>query len=254
VFFASDAEPFLDGRDWATLIELINEDFAGLGSEPSVPEEPTRWLLYRYDRAAQAGGIEPRLMPLPDDVRSSLSLALDREVAEFARERSATLASYEPGTSTVVIEFARGGPEGLQPPLPDPHGYQYSLRFLSDQILHRASILYVWVTPDESRRRNDDRARPGRDGDASILHHGVPEAVMRADYGSDDLMDLLGAGSGDAVEVQRGAQHHHVPTVVFDNRIDQTSFLRADPATWDPRAMADLHRSLQKAFQRLRHG
>lgn len=250
-FFTSDAEPFLDGRDWATLIELINEDFAALGSEPTVPEEPTQWLLDRYDRAAQAGGIEPRLMPLPDDVRSSLSLALDREVAEFARERSATLASYEAGTSTVVIEFARGGPEGLQPPLPEPHGYQYSLRFLSDEILRRASILYVWVTPEESRRRNDDRARPGRDGDASILHHGVPEAVMRGDYGTDDLLHLLEAGSGDAVEIRRGGHRYRLPTAVFDNRVDHTSFLRGDPATWDSRAVAALHQALQTAFEGL---
>ena len=76
-------------------------------------------------------------------------------------------------------------------PIEPPHGYPYSLGQLSPEILDRASILYVWVTPEESRRRNNERARPGRDGDASILHHGVPEAVMLGDYGTDDLPWLM---------------------------------------------------------------
>ena len=254
VFFASDAEPFLDGRDWATLIALVDEDFAALGSAPDVPGDPTRGLLDRYDRAGLVGDIEPRFAPLPGSVLTALSATLDDEIAEFARKRSATLGSYEPGNSTVVIEFARGGPEGVEPPLPDPHGYQYSLRFLSDDILGRASILYVWVTPDESRSRNEERARPGRAGDASILHHGVPEAVMRGDYGSDDLVYLLEAGGGGAVEVRRGDERHRIPARVFDNRVDHTSFLRADPAAWDPTATAGLHQALTEAFRGLAPG
>lgn len=254
VFFASDAEPFLDGRDWATLIALVNEDFAALGSAPAVPDEPTRWLLDRYDRAGLVGGVEPRFDPLPESVRSGLAATLDDEITEFARQRSLTLASYASGDSTVVIEFARGGPEGVEPPLPDPHGYQYSLRFLSDDILGRASILYVWVTPEESRRRNEERARPGRAGDASILHHGVPDTVMRGDYGSDDLVHLLEAVGDGAIEIRRGGDRHRVPTSVFDNRVDHTSFLRADPATWSPTATAHLHRALTEAFRGLAPG
>ena len=122
---------------------------------------------------------------------------------------------------------------------------------MSDDLLSRASILYVWVTPGESRRRNEERSRPGRDGDASILHHGVPEAVMRGDYGSDDLIHLLEAGGGHAIEVRHGGGRHRIPTSVFDNRQDHTSFLRADPTTWDPAATADLHQALTEAFRGL---
>jgi hypothetical protein len=252
VFFVAHDQPFLDGRDWATLIALVNEDYTTLGTAPGVPDSPTAWLVDRFDRAGSVAGIEPRLGGLPQAVLHAMAIELDDEVASFARERTATLASYEPATSTVVIEFARGGPEGVDPPLPEPHGYAYSLRFLSDAIIERASALHVWVTPEESRRRNVERARPGLDGDASILHHGVPEVVMRGDYGVDDFPWMLEQGGGDAIEVVRADGTDRIPAAVFDNRTDHTSFLRADPSEWDPTHVADLHAELQAAFTTLR--
>jgi len=252
VFFAAHDQPFLDGRDWATLIALVNEDYAALGTAPAVADHPTAWLVERFDRAGSVAGIETRLGDLPQAVLDAMALELDDEVASFARERTATLASYEPGMSTVVIEFARGGPEGTEPPLPEPHGYAYSVRFLSDEIIERASALHVWVTPEESRRRNVERAKPGPDGDASILHHGVPEVVMRGDYGVDDFPWLLHQGGGDAIEVMRAHGTARIPAAVFDNRTDHTSFLRANPSEWDPTQVADLHTELEAAFATLR--
>jgi len=252
VFFAAHDRPFLDGRDWATLIALVNEDHAALGTVPAVAEHPTAWLVDRFDRAGVVAGIEPRLGALPQAVLDAMALELDDEVAAFARERTAALASYEPGVSTVVIEFARGGPEGIEPPLPEPHGYAYSLRFLSDEIIRRTSALHVWVTPEESRRRNVERARPGPDGDASILHHGVPGVVMRGDYGVDDFPWLLEQGGGDTIEVERTHGTARIPAAVFDNRTDHTSFLRADASEWDPAQVATLHAELTRAFALLR--
>jgi len=251
VFFTAPDRPFLEPAEWATLIELVNEDYAALGTAPPVAAEPAAWLLGRIDRARRAVGLNPPFDDLPEAVVGSIAAILDEEVAGFARERTATLAAYEPGVSTVVIEFARGGPEGLRPPLPDPHGYAFSLRHLSPDILRRASALYVWVTPEESLRRNLERARPGREGDASILHHGVPESVMRAEYGVDDFLWLLERGGGSALEVERDGITHRLPAAVFDNRIDHTSFLRDDPASWDPRRVEDLHASLLRDFAAL---
>ncbi|MEN8237665.1 MAG: hypothetical protein ABFR53_00550 [Actinomycetota bacterium] len=252
VFFGSDREPFLDGGDWATLIELVNEDYAALGTRPSVPDEPTVWLLDRFDRARTIVGLNPPFVGLSDGMLALLAGALDEEVAEHAREMAATLADYQPGISTVLIEFARGGPEGTHPPLPDPHGYAFSLRHLSDDILGRAAALYVWVTPDESRRRNRDRAVPGLEGDASILHHGVPDVVMRGDYGVDDFQWLLERGGGHAIEVETGEATFTIPAAVFDNRIDHTSFLRADRSEWDPALVTELHAALASAFADLK--
>ena len=42
------------------------------------------------------------------------------------------------------------------------------------------------------------------------------------------------------------------PTGIFDNRVDHTSFLRADPTAWDPQDVADLHAALDRAFEGLR--
>jgi len=251
-FFGSDRTPFLKGGDWATLIELVNEDYAALGTKPPPPSDPTDWLLGRLSRARAVVGMEEPFTGLSDDVRAALAEALDDEIAEFAQERADTLASYVPGVSTVLIEFARGGPEGTTPPLPDPHGYAFSLRHLSPDILSRAAALYVWVTPEESRRRNEDRAKPGLEGDASILHHGVPEVVMRGDYGVDDFHWLMERGGGQAIPVEAEGRTFTLPAAVFDNRIDHTSFLRADEADWDPRRVRELHAALTDSFAQLK--
>ena len=252
VFYASSQGPFLEGGDWATLIELVNEDYAALGTAPAVPAEPTAWLLERFDRARERVGLTPPFDQLPQEVLTAIEAELDEEVAEFDRERIATLASYEPGVSTVLIEFARGGPEGAEPPLPDPHGYGFSLRYLSPNILRRASALYVWVTPEESRRRNNDRAIPGLEGDASILHHGVPEVVMRGDYGVDDFLWLMDRSAANAIEVETEDGTFAIPSAVFDNRIDHTSFLRADHSAWDQDLVDQLHTGLTDSFAHLR--
>jgi hypothetical protein len=252
VFFASNEGPFLEGGDWATLIELVNEDYAALGTEPSVPAEPTAWMLQRFDRARRAVGLNAPFDELPDELLIAIEAELDDEIAEFDRERIATLASYEPGMSTVLIEFARGGPEGTEPPLPDPHGYAFSLRYLSPDIVRRAAALYVWVTPEESRRRNLDRAVPGIEGDASILHHGVPETVMRDDYGVDDFLWLMDRGGGHAINIETTSGTFAIPAAVFDNHVDHTSFLRADHSEWDPVSIEELHAALADSFGGLR--
>lgn len=247
-FFDSPDQPFKEGRDWATLVELLNEDYAALGTRPPVPPAPTLWLLDRIDRARRGSGAPPPFDDLDELVTDALAGVLDGDVAEFAGVRGETLGRYEPGTSTVILEFARGGPEGAAMPLTAPHGYGYSLSFLSYDILRRAAALYVWVTPEDSRRRNLERSIPGPEGDASILHHGVPEAVMRSDYGTDDFLWLMERGGGDTIELEFEDATFLLPAAVLDNRDDHTSFLRADPEEWDPDAVDALHRELRAVF------
>jgi len=250
-FFVSDDLPMDEPLDWGTLMILINEDYAavgiGIGDEPDSPAE---WLFDRIDRARVTVGAPPALATLRPELRSGIAAALNAEAADLWRQISA-LGDADPTGATIVIEFARGGPGGSDLPITPPFGYKYALGLLSPQVLGRAAILYVQVTPEESRRRNEDRGRPGREGDASILHHGVPEAVMRGDYGMDDLLWLMSHGDGNEIVVSSAGRTYRLPTAVFDNRNDHTSFLRDDPQTWPPEKVTRLHRELADALSTL---
>ncbi|HUG75295.1 MAG TPA: hypothetical protein VMM81_06445 [Acidimicrobiia bacterium] len=246
-FFASADDPFIHSGDWLTLIHLLNEDVAGLGMVIEHDPDPAA-LLDRFDRARSLAGVTS----IEQVGRSDLAAAITEDAATLAGDLPVVDQDRLDGSS-LLIEFARGGPEGATLPLDPPLGYQHSLAELHPVILDKASILYVWVTPEESRRRNHERALPGPEGDASILHHGVPEAVMLGDYGTDD-MDWLEETSPvpGTIEVDRGAMgRHRLPFARFDNREDLTSFLRGDPDDWPSDDVERLHTGLAAAFGEL---
>ena len=241
VFFASDQAPWQEPLDWLTLIHLINDDFARMGTGGG--ETPTAsGLLKRFDDARIMAGAPQPFGALNPRVRAALEVSIAADVADLPPS-----AATNPD-STIVIEFARGGPVDAGLPLPHPLGYDASINALSEEIRRRASILYVWVEPEESRRRNRERARPGRKGDASILHHGVPEAVMIEDYGIDD-MDWLESRARLPGTIPIGSAD--IPMRRFDNRHDRTSFLRGKPDEWPTDAVEELHRDLSSALLRL---
>ena len=250
VFFDSDDLPMKEPLDWGTLVELLNEDFEDLnGRHRPAPASAADWLLDRFDLARQKAGAHPAFGALPAGTRRALSAALEREAADLLRDKNAGVPDSLAGR-TVVIEAARGGPDGATPPLPAPLGYAYTLRKFGDAILSRASILYVWVTPEESRRKNHERTDPNDPG--SILHHGVPMAVMLGDYGCDDMDWLLrNSDRPDTVRVESHGSVHHLPVARFDNRVDKTTFVRAEPSAWKPADVAALHGGLAEAFRHL---
>lgn len=250
VFFPAPQRTFSDPWEWGTLIHLLNEDYSMLGTALPRPDSAANWLFDRLDRAREKVGIAPAMRLLDPDARSRLAEALDDEAAALWTDLSWTCSSWT-DCATVVIEFARGGPDGAAMPLPPPHGYGYALAELSSEMKRRASILYVWVTPEESRRKNAERAMPGRDGDASILFHGVPEEVMLREYGTDDFVWLTERNGGGSIAVGGDGAVRSVPTAVFDNRADRTSFLRSDPDAWPEDEIAALHEGLRSAFDSL---
>ena len=250
LFYQGADQPFVDGRDWGTLLELVTEDYRLLregGRPPTDGVAP--WLFERIDRARTAAGAPAALSSLDDALRDRLAAKVEDEAQRLVAEQFARQPDDWTG-HTVVIEFARGGPEGTQPPFAPPHGYAWSLKHLGADILERAAILYIWVTPEQSRRKNIERADPNDPG--SILHHSCPEPVMRSDYGSDDFGWLLEHSDvPGTVRVEAHGRVFHVPAVRFDNRDDRTTFLRAEPESWPPEAVAELDAALRAAFAAL---
>jgi len=242
-FFDSLEASWSDPRDWLTLIHLVNDDSAAL--ERGRAPETARQVLDRIDAARERADGPAVIRPLSAHTRSVLEDRLESDVAELPN------IAARPSGTTVVIEFARGGPEGASMPLPHPLGYRASIAALAEPILDRARILYVWVDPEESRRRNRERAIPGPDGDASILHHAVPDLVMRRDYGVDDIgwLEAHGRRPG-AIPIG----DRDLPFARFDNRVDRTSFLREPSDQWPAGPVRELHVDLAKALKGLASG
>ncbi|MBT3394056.1 MAG: hypothetical protein HN411_02960 [Waddliaceae bacterium] len=247
MFFISPALPFRNPKEWGTLIHLVNEDYEDLvaGNIPN-PKSAAEWLFNRIDKARMKVGAAPELGLLPADIREELIATLEDEAASLLKNKIAEVPESLDG-KTVVIEFARGGAESSTYPLPAPFGYKYSFSQLSDTILEKASILYIWVDPAESRRKNLARANP--DDPGSILSHCVPQAVMYGDYGTDDIAWLLETSDvKDTVRVETDGGVYHLPLGRFDNRIDKTTFAHGPVEDWKDSDIAEIRAGLEEAF------
>lgn len=249
-YFKAPDSSFQDPAQWGALIALVNEDYADLAQKRVAnPKSAAELLFERLDNAALASGALPRMAALSPSVRAQLAEALEKEARELLAEKHAGYPATLEG-KTVVIEFARGGPQGASMPLQGAFGYGHSLAQLSPAILERAVILFIWVTPEESRRKNADRADPNDPG--SILHHSVPLEVMLNDYGCDD-MDYLESTSAKpgTVTVTAGGKTYALPIARFDNRVDKTSFIRADKSEWKAADVKAVHDGLKGALDKL---
>jgi hypothetical protein len=252
-FFLSSAIPFRNPVDWLTLIELINEDYDDLvaGNRPE-PESASLWLFDRIDAARIRAGGEAVINTLPDGLRNEIAGPIEDEARKLLEDKIAEVPDSMEG-KTVVIEFARGCADGQTMPIPHPYGYAGSLGQLSPAILEKSSILYIWVTPEESRRKNAARTDPNDPG--SILHHGVPLAVMYGDYGCDDMEYLLDiSAKDDTVQVDKDGTSYYLPLGRFDNRVDKTSFIREEEDKWSAEDVKALQNGMREAFDSLMHG
>ncbi len=245
-FHAREGGAFSSPFEWGGLIRLLNEDYADLrAGRAEVPEHAAEHLFERFDAATAAAGGERKLDRLPAELRAELAEVLEAEARQLYEEK-AELCRTDLSGKTIVIEFARGGPEGAFLPLPSGYGYAGSLPHLGPALLERAAILYIWVTPEESRRKNRARARP--DGQGSILFHGTPEEVMFQEYGCDDMEYLMKVSDRHGtLRVESEGKVFHVPVSRFDNRVDKTSFLRKEEAEWTPEEEQAIHGSIKEA-------
>jgi hypothetical protein len=252
LFYHGSIDPFLNGRDWGTLLKLLSQDYRIL-KDPSLPlpSADPQVLFHRIDLARSQVGLAPVFGPMHPRLREELGGLLVEQAAKVLdhqfKIRPANIDDY-----TLVIEFARGGPAGPQP-VAAPHGYAWNLAQLSKQILARASALYVWVDPQESLRKNRTRdAKPSMGKVDTAIFHMCPETVMREDYSGDDIQYLRGiTDRPDTLTIHAYGRRWYVPIAVFDNRVDLTTFTREPSSTWKPENVAALHAGLTDGFARL---
>jgi hypothetical protein len=257
VYYKGPARPFQDDWSWAVLIELLNEDYRHLveGRQVDVTSA-AQHLFDRLDAAHAKVGIAQPLGEVPWRIRRKVGEALEKECRAELDAQNRQTAEGTAG-KTIVIEAARGGPNGAAFPLTPPYGYDAAFQQLSPSILERAHVLYIQVDPAESRRKNVERGRP--DGQGSILHHSVPLEVMLGQYGTDDMAFLIDASDRpgtlrvERIVEARGkyeARVFHLPVGRLDNRDDLTTFVRAPADQWKADDVKKLHAGLAAALRR----
>ncbi len=106
---------------------------------------------------------------------------------------------------TTLVEFARGGDNGIFE----------AMSYLHEEVLKRASLLYIKVSYEESVRKNRRRARKGQED--SILYHSLPDEKMDFYYKTNDW-EKLAAKDPNYIEVKG----HKIPYGVFENEPEKT--------------------------------
>jgi hypothetical protein len=131
------------------------------------------------------------------------NLYIERINLEY-RKKLARNPAYH-ADKTTLIEFARGGDNGISE----------ALGFLHDDVLRNASLLYIKVSYEESVRKNRRRARPGEEH--SILHHSLPDEKMDFYYKTNDW-EKLAAKDPNYIDVKG----FKIPYAVFENEPEKT--------------------------------
>lgn len=106
---------------------------------------------------------------------------------------------------TTLIEFARGGDNGIFE----------AMSYLHEDILKRASLVYIKVSYEESVRKNRRRARKGQED--SILYHSLPDEKMDFYYKTNDWEKLAGKDPN-YIDVKG----FKIPYGVFENEPEKT--------------------------------
>lgn len=252
IFYLSSALPLTDPRDWGMLVHLLNEDYEDIVKQRiPTPVSAALYLFDRLDKARIKVGGDPKLSKLPKELRLELAKVLEKEASALLQEKNLEIErSLAYPQKTIVIEFSRGGAEESKMPLPEPYGYKYSLSQLSNEILEKAKILYLKVSPDESRTRNSQRFDPKNP--SSSLHHYVPMTVMHRDYGCDDLEYLNKiSDKPNTVKIVTNGKSYYLPVTFFDNHSDHTTFSRSNTSDWKKEDTEKFRTALKKAFDKL---
>ena len=131
------------------------------------------------------------------------NLYIERISLEY-RKKLARDPNYH-DKKTTLIEFARGGENGIRE----------ALSYLHEDILKRAALVYIRVSYEESVRKNHRRARKGQED--SILYHSLPDEKMDFYYKINDW-DKIEAADPNYISVKG----QRIPYAVFENEPEKT--------------------------------
>lgn len=109
-------------------------------------------------------------------------------------------------THTAIFEFARGKQHG---------GFAEAYAYLSDEVLSKASTIYIGVSWEESLRKNRRRCNP--DKPDSILEHSLEDKKIEFLYKESDWEDF--SSKDPDYLFARGRK---IPYAVFDNEPEKT--------------------------------
>lgn len=166
---------------------------------------PMLWAWFEEDDVLTRVFHRPRLHTTPDgyfihdDLWHLLIRRLSLDYQKWIRD--------EHEAQTCVIEFSRGTSIG---------GYQTAYQHLSEQILEKAACLYIQVSYEESKRKNQRRENVDRLD--SILEHSLVEDKMDSLYRDDDWLSFS-AGDSDFLLVKG----FKVPYTIMENEDDVTT-------------------------------
>ena len=138
-------------------------------------------------------------------------LYMDRMALDYKKKVLKDPAYHD--KMTTLVEFARGGENAIH----------HALTFLSDEMLNKASLVYIKVPYEESVRKNRRRAKLGQED--SILYHSLPDEKMEFYYKTNDWEQLT-AKDPNFIEVKG----HKIPYCAFENMPEKTM----DPALIAP--------------------
>ena len=269
IFFNTTDFNLFSDYDWGTLIYLINDDYFDiLECNPKIPsrfeKDPVEWLFNRYDVASVKTGHLPARFY---DLRQKVG---EEKFAEFKKEcyplcntllhdKYANIPTSLEG-KTIVFEFARGGTKGTSTtePLKPPFGYEYSLSLFDKKILMNAAILYIWVTPEQSKQKAFQREKEGKEGKSQTvstqlsLNHGIAETVLDKEYGMDDFDYLLSKSpEKNYLPIMKDDVEYKVKAGRLDNRKDLTSDFRKPENEWTKEQIDNMFNALKSAFDSL---
>ena len=246
---------------------MINDDYFDiLECNPKIPsrfeKDPVEWLFNRYDVASvKTGHLPARFYDLRQKIGEEKFALFKKECYNLCNtllhDKYANIPTSLEG-KTIIFEFARGGTKGEKAPLKPPFGYEYSLGCFDKKILSNAAILYIWVTPEQSKQKAFQREKEGKEGKSQTvstqlsLNHGIAETVLDKEYGMDDFDYLLSKSpEKNYVPIVKDDVEYKIKAGRLDNRKDLTSDFRKPEKEWTQEQKDNMFNALKSAFDSL---